>query len=158
MKILLTTDLSEQSFTAFNYLKNFLKDQDGSKKRNEVTVVCILEDVSASNSPYTFASAVLDASGIMEQSKQRAETRLKEQCGELLSGMDTDQQVLTSTTSVAETILSTAKDIQADLIVMASQGRSGLRKVLLGSTAEKVLRQSTIPVLLVPKSFAPHSR
>ena len=36
-----------------------------------------------------------------------------------------------------------------DLIVMASHGRTGVRRWFLGSVAEEVLRQSTVPVLLI---------
>jgi nucleotide-binding universal stress UspA family protein len=38
----------------------------------------------------------------------------------------------------------------ADLIVIATQGLSGYRKLLLGSTTERVLRQTRVPVLVVP--------
>jgi nucleotide-binding universal stress UspA family protein len=38
----------------------------------------------------------------------------------------------------------------ADLIVIATHGLSGYRKWLLGSTTEKVLRQTTVPVLVAP--------
>jgi nucleotide-binding universal stress UspA family protein len=37
-----------------------------------------------------------------------------------------------------------------DLIVMGTHGRSGIRRVLMGSTAEHVLRQAPGPVLIVP--------
>jgi nucleotide-binding universal stress UspA family protein len=37
-----------------------------------------------------------------------------------------------------------------DLIVMGATGRSGLKKFLLGSVAEKVVRHSQVPVLIVP--------
>ncbi len=40
---------------------------------------------------------------------------------------------------------------KSDLLIMGSVGRTGLDKLLLGSVAEKVVRHSTIPVLLVPK-------
>jgi universal stress protein A len=44
-------------------------------------------------------------------------------------------------------IVRVAKDLKADLIVMGTHGRSGLSRILMGSTAEKVLRQATCPVL-----------
>jgi len=42
-----------------------------------------------------------------------------------------------------------AKEKEADLIVMATHGRSGLSHILFGSVAEKVVRKSTCPVLSV---------
>jgi nucleotide-binding universal stress UspA family protein len=44
-----------------------------------------------------------------------------------------------------------AIDEKIDLIVMATHGRTGLNRLLLGSVAEGVLHQSTCPVLLVTK-------
>lgn len=50
---------------------------------------------------------------------------------------------------VPETILSTAGRIGADMIVMASHPPDDLRSFLVGSAAEKVVRHSEIPVLVV---------
>lgn len=49
----------------------------------------------------------------------------------------------------ADAIVETAQDLGADLIVMASHGRRGLRKMLLGSQTTEVLTTSTVPVLVV---------
>ena len=46
-------------------------------------------------------------------------------------------------------ILETAKMQQVDLIIMGTQGRTGLQHVLLGSVAEKVVRLAPCPVLTV---------
>lgn len=48
----------------------------------------------------------------------------------------------------AEGIVETAQARGADLIVMASHGRRGLSKLLLGSQANKVVTQSPVPVLI----------
>jgi nucleotide-binding universal stress UspA family protein len=50
----------------------------------------------------------------------------------------------------AAEILREARDGHADLIVMSSQGRSGARKIFFGSTTERVLRETTVPVLVTP--------
>ena len=42
-----------------------------------------------------------------------------------------------------------ARDLPADLIVIGSHGRTGLRHALLGSTAEKVVRKASCPVLVI---------
>jgi universal stress protein A len=47
----------------------------------------------------------------------------------------------------AKRIVERAKETQADIIVMGTQGRSGLGHLLLGSVAERVVRTATCPVL-----------
>lgn len=47
-------------------------------------------------------------------------------------------------------ILSLSVRTHADLIVMSSHGDSGVRKMFFGSTAERVLRETTVPVLVTP--------
>jgi universal stress protein A len=54
----------------------------------------------------------------------------------------------------APRILQAAKDVAAGLIVMSSQGRSGVRKMFFGSTTERVLRETTVPVLVTPEDQA----
>jgi nucleotide-binding universal stress UspA family protein len=49
-----------------------------------------------------------------------------------------------------ETILSVSEQWEADLIVMGTHGRTGLSHILMGSVAEKVLRHSAKPLLVVP--------
>ena len=51
---------------------------------------------------------------------------------------------------VADTIINQANRWRADLIVMGTHGRRGVKRALLGSDAELVVRSSRIPVLLVP--------
>jgi nucleotide-binding universal stress UspA family protein len=50
---------------------------------------------------------------------------------------------------VAEALISAAKKHKADLIVMASHGRKGLKRLLLGSETTHVLTHSHIPVLVL---------
>jgi nucleotide-binding universal stress UspA family protein len=50
---------------------------------------------------------------------------------------------------VAESIMAAAKRNKCDLIVMASHGRKGIKRVLLGSETQQVLTHSTIPVLVL---------
>lgn len=52
----------------------------------------------------------------------------------------------------AAEIVAFARQEHADLVVMATHGLSGYRKMLLGSTTERVLGQTTVPVLVAPPS------
>lgn len=54
------------------------------------------------------------------------------------------------TGSPAETIIDYAHQQSIDLIVMATHGRSGLKRWVYGSVADKVLRGANVPILLVP--------
>lgn len=50
---------------------------------------------------------------------------------------------------VADQVVTQAKAWPADLIVMGTHGRRGIRRLLMGSDAELVLRTSPVPILLV---------
>lgn len=54
---------------------------------------------------------------------------------------------------VVKNILKLAGDNHVDMIVMGTQGASGLKKITIGSVAAKVMERSVIPVLLVPEKF-----
>jgi len=51
--------------------------------------------------------------------------------------------------SVADVILRQAKKCHADLIVLGTHGRRGMSRLVMGSDAEGVIREATVPVLLV---------
>ncbi|MBD3306441.1 hypothetical protein GF339_08585 [candidate division KSB3 bacterium] len=53
--------------------------------------------------------------------------------------------------SPAAAILAVAKKLQTDMIVMGSRGATGLKHLVQGSVAEKVLRESACPVLIIKK-------
>jgi nucleotide-binding universal stress UspA family protein len=45
-----------------------------------------------------------------------------------------------------------SEELKADLVVMGTHGRTGLKHLLLGSVAERVVRSSKVPVITVPTS------
>ena len=49
-------------------------------------------------------------------------------------------------------VLNAAKAEGSDLIVMGTHGRRGFQRLILGSVAERCVRQSTLPVLLIPSA------
>lgn len=53
------------------------------------------------------------------------------------------------TKRVADEVLSEARKWRADIIVMGTHGRRGLRRLVLGSDAEQIVRLAEVPVLLV---------
>jgi nucleotide-binding universal stress UspA family protein len=63
-----------------------------------------------------------------------------------------DREMLTMVKSgvFGETILNTAAEVKADIIIMGTHSRRGREKILVGSVAENVLHHSSIPVLIIP--------
>ena len=51
--------------------------------------------------------------------------------------------------SVADVILAQARKFRADVIVMGTHGHRGITRLLMGSSAEGVVRKASVPVLLV---------
>lgn len=82
-----------------------------------------------------------------------AKAQLREACCQPCAAR-VHSQVMAIDGSPAEGILTTAREVQADLIVMGTRGYRGLDKWLHGSVAEEVLRSSPIPVVTV----GPHAR
>jgi len=64
------------------------------------------------------------------------------------AGVDT-KGVITQSDLVAESIVSVARKHRCDLITMASHGRKGLKRLLLGSETQHVLTHSKVPVLVL---------
>src|SRR6185503_16514583 len=88
---------------------------------------------------YASLQAEMRASG----DKQLAQLAVDEVRGEI----STDTLVRTG--SPALEIIDVAKSLTADLIVISTHGRTGLKHVVLGSVAEHVVRGAPCPVLVV---------
>jgi nucleotide-binding universal stress UspA family protein len=72
-----------------------------------------------------------------------------------LEGRSVVYKIETRSGEAADGILSQAQEMDADLIVMATHGRQGISHFLIGSVAERVIRRSPRPVLVVrPKETA----
>lgn len=67
------------------------------------------------------------------------------QCGQEVTTMLVDPRG----DSTADVILAQARAVGADVIVLGTHGRTGVSRLVTGSTAEDVLRRAEIPVLLV---------
>ena len=52
--------------------------------------------------------------------------------------------------SIAPTILKTAEEINADIIVMGTHSRKWLESIIMGSQVESVLKKTTIPLFVIP--------
>lgn len=80
-----------------------------------------------------------------EQAQRRLDKVRAQASGEGVSC----KTVTVSSDLVAEAIMSACKKHKCDLIVMASHGRKGLKRLLLGSETQHVLTHSAVPVLVL---------
>ncbi len=92
--------------------------------------------------------AIATPSRFWESVRKAAEHQLEKAREEIVSeGVEGDVSLvqLEPTTAIVET----AAKMPADLIVMGTSGASGIEHVLLGSTAERVIRTAPCPVITV---------
>jgi nucleotide-binding universal stress UspA family protein len=89
--------------------------------------------------------------GIVELSKQEVQAKLLNKIMEKAKEMDVNLQtdIIITTRSVASEIVDYANKLDADLIIAGTRGRSGLKRILLGSVASEILRYADCPVLIV---------
>jgi nucleotide-binding universal stress UspA family protein len=84
----------------------------------------------------------------VEEGRSAAENYLKQVASRLAKGgRDVQTEVLVG--RAAESLADFASKSAADLIVIATHGLSGITRWLWGSTADRVLRSSCVPVLMV---------
>jgi hypothetical protein len=82
--------------------------------------------------------------------EDQARAKLEEIARKHLQGVE--NQLLILLGNPAASILSAAADFVADVIVMATHGRTGFSRAFFGSIAEEVLREAPCPVLTVHSS------
>ena len=96
------------------------------------------------------------------EASERADSALADACRALVARIGDGVRVESSSRigAAADEIVRLAGSGKYDLVVMGTHGRTGLRRLVVGSVAEKVLRRASIPVLTVrePASHAAAER
>ena len=123
----------------------------------EVVVVHVFPRGAASGGELDPTAAHLVVDGLRDAQLVR---NLKGQMEEFLrSAGAVDRQVLFRSGAPAAGIVAAAQEVNAQLIVIASHGRRGLTRMVLGSTAEEVVRKARCSVLTLkpdsPALFGP---
>jgi len=138
--IVLTTDLSAESKRAFPPVREL-----ASRLGQKVHLVAVLEDLPFEPTGGGLMAVYPDRRQI-HADWEKALAALADEFGRDLCV----HAVVIDAVDVAHAIVDYAKQEGAQLIAMATHGRSGLRRLLLGSVAEQVIRHSTVPVLVYP--------
>ncbi|MGO1246244.1 MAG: universal stress protein [Oceanisphaera sp.] len=157
--ILYCTDLSKNAAYAFQYAV-YLAKTTGAR----VHILKVVEQLT-SDERLTLQSYIFNQSGSEEFLQKRldhAYQHLDQQLADFWDSMDAKNQRLREQIvgyEVVEgypnqTILERANALECDLIIMGSHEKGWLQ-TLLGSVAKNVLRDSRIPVLIVPRPEDP---
>lgn len=96
------------------------------------------------SNPYGFQAYMSAA----QQQAAQAHAKVNALCMQDLPHVQMQARLIEEVTP-ATGIVQTAKTEGADLIVVGSHGRSGIARLMLGSVANKVVAESTVPVLVV---------
>jgi nucleotide-binding universal stress UspA family protein len=108
----------------------------------------LLAQVAAIPRIYEFYGGSSYLGAVIDIEIQEAEAYLKTMArSEELAGIIVDTTALFG--AAAQTLLSMAAQFEADLVVMTSQGNTGMKRWVLGSVAHKLARHSPIPVLVL---------
>ena len=148
-KIVLTTDLSDHSLAALDYASTL------SLLYGARLYLLHVEDVGP---PPMYTTHLPDFSGeqFNRQVTERAWKELDRFATEKINP-DLKANLAIRVGNPVDEINRFAKEEGIDIIIMATHGRTGLKHVLTGSVAEKVVRTSPIPVLTVkPKVMRDH--
>ena len=146
-KILITSDLSQDATTAYAYAA-YLSRAFNSQL---LLLSCIDTSIQFSSTGIGYLELPLmynDAS--LEEIKNQVRTTLQEHVAEHFPGLQVRHEVREAPYEVQQSILNYIQEDGIDLVVMSSHGRSGIKRALLGSVAEYVVRHSQTPVLVVP--------
>ncbi|MBI5488644.1 MAG: universal stress protein [Deltaproteobacteria bacterium] len=142
--VLVPLDGSRLGECALSHLESIVR----SGTTRKILLVRAVEPAAPSTGEYNFKPEHVAA----------INARTKEDAARYLEGIAEQPGLLHNGTTVATTVLSGApgdviapyaEQVHADLILMSTHGRSGAKRWIFGSLADKILRQSCIPVLMV---------
>lgn len=138
-QLLVPTDFSENAEEAYPYALKI-----AAKTRSRITFWLAVEE------PFDFAIRVEEK---MEGAIEYAHKRFEEIISEFIripeySELEIDYKIVHG--KAVSGIFEGIKEIQPDWVVMGSKGATGLKKILLGSITSRVVRESPVPVLMIP--------
>jgi nucleotide-binding universal stress UspA family protein len=137
--VLCPVDFSEPSRMALGYA-GAIADHFGAR----LTVLAIDDP---------FLAEAARSAGLVPSLADETMRELRRVCNAVLGDTNAgpkDLQLRVTVGKPASEILREARDGAPDLIVMSSRGQSGARKLFFGSTTERVLRATPVPVLVTP--------
>jgi universal stress protein A len=141
-RILVPVDFSKASLHALDYARSFAEPFHAA-----LLIVHVVEPIYYAT-PVDMYAASPNVAMLVEEQRRMATAHLDRLSADLTKKGQPHRTVLKSG-APAQSIIDTARSAKADLIIMATHGRTGLAHMFLGSVAERVVRTAACPVLTV---------
>ena len=138
--IVAATDFSDAALAGVKHAADLAR-----RLKNGLLLVYV---VDARLPPLVFAASSEPTDVILENHRRQAEAQLHSYAREHLEGLKVETVVLQGFPH--EAIVEVARARGGDLIVVGSHGHGFMGRVLMGSTAERILHIAPCPVLVVP--------
>lgn len=142
-KVLLTTDLSEEAERPYAAIAELAKSTGAA-----VTLLHVVEDVTIA--PHGAPLAPPLHSPDLPKQMEQARAVLADHAAKFDAGVEVGTEVI-SATKVGDAIANYANENGYDLLAISTHGRTGFRRMVMGSVAEIVLRHAKTPVLVFPR-------
>jgi nucleotide-binding universal stress UspA family protein len=138
--IMVATDFSEPSAVALAYGRDIARSYGAA-----LHLLHVVEDVMLRYSPEVGMTSPVLQENLESRARRELDAQVTEDDRRTLKIVPI---VLTSPT-VPGGIVEYAKDQKIDLVIVGTHGRSGVKQLLMGSVAERVVRTAPCPVLTV---------
>jgi nucleotide-binding universal stress UspA family protein len=138
--ILFPTDFSNGARAAMDHAISLAGDYQA-----KLILLYVIQDISIAE---WYVPSTLAVTNLVEDMQKSAWQEMDKWIAEVSAKVKDAEKMVVRGVPFAE-IIQTAKDKKADLIVIGTHGRTGIDHMLFGSTAEKVVRKASCPVLTV---------
>ncbi|MEY4669430.1 MAG: hypothetical protein RL518_2129 [Pseudomonadota bacterium] len=144
-KILVTTDLSDEALKAYPLARSLAKAYAA-----KIFVLTCIDTSIQLGIGGSMEMPVMYVPETIAAIKEKTISQLKEHLQTHFPEESPEYVVREAAMPVHHIISDFIKESGVDLVIIASHGRSGIRRTFMGSVAEQVLRASPKPVLVVP--------
>ncbi len=138
--ILFPTDFSNGARAAMDHAASLAKDYQA-----KLILLYVIQDISIAE---WYIPSSLSVGDLVEDMQKSAWQEMDKWFAEVSQQVKDVEKMVVRGVPFVE-IIQTAKERSADLIVIGTHGRTGIDHMLFGSTAEKVVRKASCPVLTV---------
>jgi len=138
--VLFPTDFSQGARAAMDHAISLAKDY-----QSKLILLYVIQDISIAE---WYIPSSLSAADLVEDMQKSAWNEMDKWGAEVSHSVKDVEKLVVRGVPFVE-IIKTAKERQADLIVIGTHGRTGIDHMLFGSTAERVVRKAACPVLTV---------